>query len=62
MRAADLRLADLFTTSPRGGVLRFAGERVLLFDAVALGLLRKLLVDGFGHHAARHAQAMRQQA
>lgn len=53
IRAADLRLADLFDVPPRGGVMRFAGERVLLLDAVALGLLRKQLFDSFGHHAAR---------
>lgn len=30
-----------------------AGSRVLLFDAVALGLLRKQLIDGFGQRVAR---------
>jgi len=53
MRAKDLRLTDLFTFDPRGGVMTFAGERVLIFDAVALGLLRKQLIDSFGFHAAR---------
>jgi two-component system, NtrC family, response regulator HydG len=53
MRAADLRLSDLFSFGPKGGVMRFAGERVLLFDAVALGLLRKQLIESFGYHAAR---------
>jgi DNA-binding NtrC family response regulator len=53
IRAEDLRVTDLFSYEPRGGVMRFAGERVLLFDAVALGLLRKQLIDSFGWHAAR---------
>ena len=34
-------------------MLRFAGERVLLLDAVALGLLRKELVDTVGVTVAR---------
>jgi two-component system, NtrC family, response regulator HydG len=35
------------------GVLRFAGQRALLLDAVAMGLLRKYLVENFGLTAAR---------
>jgi two-component system, NtrC family, response regulator HydG len=38
---------------PDGGVARFAGQRVLLLDAVAMGLLRKYLVENFGLSAAR---------
>jgi two-component system, NtrC family, response regulator HydG len=53
IRAEDLRLSDLFDVGTRGGVMRFAGERVLLFDAVALGLLRQQLIASFGFHAAR---------
>ena len=53
MRAQELRFEDLFETDPQGGVLRFAGERVLLLDAVALGLLRAQLVKTFGVNAAR---------
>ena len=34
-------------------MIRFAGERVVLFDAVALGLLRKELVESLGTAAAR---------
>jgi DNA-binding NtrC family response regulator/predicted hydrocarbon binding protein len=34
-------------------VIRFAGQRALLIDAVAMGLLRKYLVDNFGLTAAR---------
>jgi len=34
-------------------VSRFAGQRALLNDAVAMGLLRKYLVENFGVTAAR---------
>jgi len=53
MRAADLRLAELLDAPPEGGILRFAGQRALLFDAVALGLLRRELIRLLGHTAAR---------
>ena len=36
-----------------GGVIRFAGQRAILLDAVAMGLLRKYLVENFGLAAAR---------
>ena len=42
MRAADLDLRELLALDPKGGVIRFANERVLLVDAVALGLLRQI--------------------
>ena len=45
MRADDLTLDTLFDADPKGGVCRFAGERALLLDAAALGLLRKELID-----------------
>lgn len=53
MRSADLSLDELLEFRPDGGVLRFAGQRALLLDAVALGLLRKELVDLLGFDAAR---------
>jgi DNA-binding NtrC family response regulator len=53
MRARDLDLRELLAFEPGGGPLRFAGERALLLDAVALGLLRKLLIDTLGEAAAR---------
>ncbi|MCU0700085.1 MAG: sigma-54-dependent Fis family transcriptional regulator [Myxococcaceae bacterium] len=53
MRANQLTLSDLLDFDPTGGVLTFAGERVLLMDAVALGLLRKQLVESFGLSGAR---------
>jgi two-component system response regulator HydG len=53
MRAADLELDELLDFDPNGGVLRFAGQRALLFDAVALGLLRKSLIEALGFNGAR---------
>ena len=53
MRAADLDIRELLQFSPEGGLITFAGERVLLLDAVALGLLRKELIATLGMTAAR---------
>ncbi len=53
MRAKDLDLRELLSFEPGGGILRFGGERVLLLDAVALGLLRRELIDTVGTTAAR---------
>ena len=35
-------------------MIRFAGQRALLLDAVAMGLLRKYLVENFGLHRRAH--------
>ena len=48
MRADQLRIDDLLEAPSAGGVLRFGGGRTLLYDAVALGLLRAQLVEAFG--------------
>jgi DNA-binding NtrC family response regulator/predicted hydrocarbon binding protein len=53
MRADDLDHRELLELDPEGGVIRFAGQRALLLDAVAMGLLRKYLVENFGLNAAR---------
>src|SRR3954447_17772948 len=53
MRAADLSHKELLELDSEGGVIRFAGQRALLLDAVAMGLLRKYLVENFGVSAAR---------
>jgi len=53
MRLADLDLRDLLQFDPSGGVLRFAGERALIFDAVALGILRQTLIEALGLAATR---------
>ncbi len=46
-------LKELLELDPAGGSIRFAGQRALLIDAVAMGLLRKYLVENFGLTAAR---------
>src|ERR1700733_12193271 len=53
MRAADLDIHELLHFVPEGGRITFAGERVLLLDAVALGLLRRELIQTLGATAAR---------
>ena len=53
MRADDLDHKELLELDPEGGIIRFAGQRALLLDAVAMGLLRKYLVENFGILAAR---------
>lgn len=49
----DLDHRDLLELDTENGIIRFAGQRALLLDAVAMGLLRKYLVDNFGMSAAR---------
>ena len=53
MRAVDLDLRELFDFDPSGGLMHFAGQRVVLLDAVALGILRFELIRTFGLEAAR---------
>jgi two-component system response regulator HydG len=53
MRPADLDLREILDLPPTGGVIRFAGQRVLLMDAVAMGLLRRELMASLGETAAR---------
>jgi two-component system response regulator HydG len=53
MRTKDLELRDLLDLDSSQGVLRFAGQRVLLLDATALGLLRRSLIESLGFNGAR---------
>jgi two-component system response regulator HydG len=53
MQPETLDHKELLELDPEGGVVRFAGQRALLIDAVAMGLLRKYLIDNFGLNAAR---------
>ncbi len=53
MRVEELDLRELLEFDPGGGFVRFAGQRALIFDAVAQGLLRKELIDTFGVRVAR---------
>ncbi|CAM3998585.1 sigma-54-dependent Fis family transcriptional regulator [Corallococcus sp. ZKHCc1 1396] len=48
-----LDLRELLAFEPKGGVIHFAGQRVLLMDPVALGLLRSEIVGIMGMTAAR---------
>ena len=53
VRLEDLDLAELLDRPVGGGPLWFAGQRTLLLDATALGLLRKELIELMGLPAAR---------
>ena len=53
VRIENLHHKELLELDPDGGVIRFAGQRALLLDAVAMGLLRQYLVENFGLTAAR---------
>jgi two-component system, NtrC family, response regulator HydG len=53
MRVDELDHEELLELDSEGGVIHFAGQRALLLDAVAMGLLRKYLVENFGLTAAR---------
>jgi two-component system, NtrC family, response regulator HydG len=53
MRATDLALDELLHHELDRGLIQFAGQRVLLLDAVATGILRKYLAENFGPTAAR---------
>lgn len=53
MRISDLDSRELLEFDPDGGCIRFAGQRALLLDAVAMGVLRKYLVENVGETATR---------
>jgi two-component system response regulator HydG len=53
MRLEDLDIRELLEIDAREGTVRFAGQRALILDAVAMGLLRKQVIDSFGQAAAR---------
>jgi len=53
VRAADLTLDELVHFDDEAGVFRFVGQRSLVVDVVALGLLRKHLVETLGVRGAR---------
>jgi predicted hydrocarbon binding protein len=52
---SELKIAhsELLELDSEGGYIRFAGQRALLIDATAMGLLRRYLVDNFGLIATR---------
>ena len=53
MSAGNYNLFDLFKYDENEGIIRVLGQRAVLFDAVALGFLRKELIDSFGVSVAR---------
>jgi len=53
MHAENLDHKELLELDGEGGMIRFAGQRAILLDAVAMGLLRKYLVENFGLTASR---------
>jgi two-component system, NtrC family, response regulator HydG len=53
VKVADLDLRELLSFDPQGGVIQFGGQRALIVDAVALGLLRSELIRTLGMAAAR---------
>jgi two-component system response regulator HydG len=53
MRLEDLDIRELLEIDPSGGTVRFAGQRALILDAVAMGLLRKQLLESLGPTATR---------
>jgi two-component system response regulator HydG len=74
LRVEALDQKELLELDPGGGLIHFAGQRALIIDAVAQGLLRKELIDTFGVrvaqgilsrfgyvHGRRMAEAMRTQ-
>ena len=54
MKASDLDLRNLLSFNPRGGTIQLMGDRVILLDAVAIGLLRRELLNSLGLSAARN--------
>src|SRR5262245_60209558 len=53
MKPGELKLLELLKADEETGVIRFKHRRMLIFDANALGLLRKELVETLGLERAR---------
>jgi two-component system response regulator HydG len=53
MRAEDLDLKELLELKPDEGLIRFAGQRAVIYDALSHGLLRQELIDSFGERTAQ---------
>jgi len=54
MKASELDLRRVLSFSPKGGTIQFMGHRALIIDAMAMGLLRKELIDNLGSFSARN--------
>jgi DNA-binding NtrC family response regulator/predicted hydrocarbon binding protein len=53
MRVDELKISELVEFDSEGGLVRFANQRALIFDATAKGNLSKELIDNFGTSTAR---------
>lgn len=53
MRPEDLKLFQLLQIDEQAGTIHFNNRRLLLFDADAMGLLRKELIESLGMERAR---------
>lgn len=53
MKVEELFLNSLLSHSNKDASVHFMQQRVLILDALALGLLRKELIDTLGYHKAR---------
>ena len=54
MKANELELKRLLHFSPKGGLIQFMGNRALIMDALAMGLLRKELIENLGLLSAKN--------
>ncbi len=53
MKIEDIDLRELLSFAPEGGAIQLLGERALIINSFAQGLLRKELIDSLGIFAAR---------
>ena len=54
MKASELDLRRILSFTPKGGTIQFMGHRALIIDTIAMGLMRKELIDHLGTFAARN--------
>jgi hypothetical protein len=53
MNSSEFNLLELLKVDEESGIIRFKHRRMLIFDADALGLLRKELIETLGLERAR---------
>jgi two-component system, NtrC family, response regulator HydG len=53
VRIEELNVRELVEHDSDSGLIKFAGQRAVIIDATAMGILRKELIDHFGLTAAR---------
>ena len=59
VRVENLHHKEILELDPEGGLIRFVGQRALLLDAVAMGVLRQYLVEKYPSKRV-HLPALRQ--